>query len=186
MKEYKRAVEDKNIGPLIKTSMTRCIHCTRCVRFADEIAGVGVLGTTNRGRDTEIGTYIGNIFDHEMSGNVVDLCPVGGLSSKKYNFAATVPTPLKQNKKGISNTGGSLYTIGAARTFTNIAHKHTSAAENVLTKRAVSCSFSSVFHLQKAGMKPADFQKVTRVFKAATLIPAGMMLGGAAIARALN
>jgi NADH dehydrogenase (ubiquinone) Fe-S protein 1 len=86
--EYKRGVEDKNCGPLIKTIMTRCIHCTRCVRFAADIAGVEDLGTTNRGRDTEIGTYVSKVFQSELSGNVVDLCPVGALTSKPYTFIA--------------------------------------------------------------------------------------------------
>jgi NADH dehydrogenase (ubiquinone) Fe-S protein 1 len=84
--QYKRGVDDKNIGPLVKTIMTRCIHCTRCVRFATEIAGVEVLGTTLRGKDTEIGTYLEKIFTSELSGNVIDLCPVGALTSKPYAF----------------------------------------------------------------------------------------------------
>nr|AGH24330.1 NADH dehydrogenase subunit 11 [Reclinomonas americana ATCC 50283] len=84
--EYKRGVEDKNIGPLVKTIMTRCIHCTRCVRFATEIAGVPDLGTVGRGRDTEISTYIQKVFNSELSGNVIDLCPVGALTSKPYAF----------------------------------------------------------------------------------------------------
>ena len=84
--EFKRSTLDKNVGPLIKTIMTRCIHCTRCVRFADEIAGVGDLGTTSRGIDTEIGTYIEKIFQSELSGNVIDLCPVGALTSQSYAF----------------------------------------------------------------------------------------------------
>mmetsp|Transcript_9138 Transcript_9138/g.27498 ORF Transcript_9138/g.27498 Transcript_9138/m.27498 type:complete len:263 (+) Transcript_9138:93-881(+) len=82
--EYKRSVDDKYCGPLIKTIMTRCIHCTRCVRFATEIAGVEDLGTTGRGRDTEIGTYVEKIFGSEMSGNVIDLCPVGAITRKNY------------------------------------------------------------------------------------------------------
>lgn len=86
--EYKRGVEDKNLGPLVKTIMTRCIHCTRCVRFATEVAGVEDLGTVGRGRDTEISTYIEKIFDSELSGNVIDLCPVGALTSKPYAFTA--------------------------------------------------------------------------------------------------
>lgn len=184
--DMKRGVEDKNLGPIIKTVMTRCIHCTRCVRFADEVVGVPVLGTTNRGRDTEIGTYIGDIFDHEMSGNVVDLCPVGGLSSKKYNFGNNNNSnKYKQILNKQINTTSTPLTMITARSLSNIASSK-SAAENVLTRRAVSCSFSSVFHLQKAGMKPADFQRVTRVFKAATLIPAGLMLGGSAIATAMK
>merc|ERR1712146_23107 len=84
----KRGVTDKNCGPLIKTVMTRCIHCTRCVRFATEIAGVESLGTTNRGTDTEITTYIKKIFDSEVSANVIDICPVGGLTTKVYSLSA--------------------------------------------------------------------------------------------------
>jgi len=86
--ESKRAVEDKNIGPLIKTIMTRCIQCTRCVRFADEIAGVGDLGTTGRGNDLQIGTYVEKMFKSELSGNIIDICPVGALTSKPYAFTA--------------------------------------------------------------------------------------------------
>ncbi len=87
-KENKRAVEDKNIGPLIKTIMTRCIHCTRCVRFMTEIAGVSELGMTGRGEDVEITTYLEQGMTSEMSGNVIDLCPVGALTSKPYAFSA--------------------------------------------------------------------------------------------------
>jgi NADH dehydrogenase/NADH:ubiquinone oxidoreductase subunit G len=72
----KRAVEDKDIGPFIKTVMTRCIHCTRCIRFASEIAGISLLGTFGRGRGTEVGTYVEKLFKSEISGNVIDLCPV--------------------------------------------------------------------------------------------------------------
>lgn len=84
----KRAVEDKNIGPLIKTIMTRCIHCTRCIRFASEVAGVEDLGTTGRGNDMQVGTYVEKLFKSELSGNVIDLCPVGALTSKPYAFTA--------------------------------------------------------------------------------------------------
>ncbi|KAG2438840.1 hypothetical protein HXX76_005380 [Chlamydomonas incerta] len=86
--EAKRAVEDKNLGPLVKTVMNRCIHCTRCVRFASEVAGTAELGVTGRGRDSEIGTYVEKLMASEMSGNVVDLCPVGALTSKPYAFTA--------------------------------------------------------------------------------------------------
>ena len=82
----KRATEDKEFGPLVKTVMTRCIHCTRCVRFANDIAGAEELGTSGRGNDMQIGTYIEKALDTEMSGNVVDLCPVGALTSKPYAF----------------------------------------------------------------------------------------------------
>lgn len=84
----KRAVEDKDIGPLIKTIMTRCIHCTRCIRFASEVAGIDDLGTTGRGSDMQIGTYVEKFFLSELSGNVIDLCPVGALTSKPYAFTA--------------------------------------------------------------------------------------------------
>ncbi len=86
--ENKRIVGDKNIGPLIATDMTRCIHCTRCVRFGEEIAGVRELGATGRGEHMEIGTYIEQGVTSEMSGNVIDLCPVGALTSKPFRFAA--------------------------------------------------------------------------------------------------
>ena len=86
--ENKRAVEDKDLGPLIKTIMTRCIHCTRCVRFATEIAGVEEFGATGRGEDMEIGTYLEKALTSELSGNMIDICPVGALTSKPYAFAA--------------------------------------------------------------------------------------------------
>lgn len=84
----KRSVVDKYCGPLIKTIMTRCIHCTRCVRFATEVAGIDTLGTLKRGTETEIGAYIDRIFQSEIAGNVIDLCPVGALTSKPYAFTA--------------------------------------------------------------------------------------------------
>ncbi|XP_076094423.1 NADH-ubiquinone oxidoreductase 75 kDa subunit, mitochondrial-like isoform X1 [Mytilus galloprovincialis] len=84
----KRAVEDKNVGPLVKTIMTRCIHCTRCIRFASEVAGVEDLGTTGRGGDMQVGTYVEKMIKSELSGNVIDLCPVGALTSKPYAFTA--------------------------------------------------------------------------------------------------
>nr|CDJ81596.1 unnamed protein product [Haemonchus contortus] len=84
----KRAVEDKNIGPLVKTVMTRCIQCTRCVRFANEIAAFPDFGTTGRGNDLQIGTYVEKFFASELSGNIIDLCPVGALTSKPYSFTA--------------------------------------------------------------------------------------------------
>lgn len=84
----KRAVEDKDIGPLVKTIMTRCIHCTRCIRFASEVAGIDDLGTTGRGADMQVGTYIEKMFLSELSGNIIDLCPVGALTSKPYSFTA--------------------------------------------------------------------------------------------------
>ncbi len=86
--EEKRAVKDKDLGPLVGTVMTRCINCTRCVRFAEEIAGTPVLGQFNRGEDAEIGTFIDEVVNTELSGNLIDICPVGALTSKPYKYKA--------------------------------------------------------------------------------------------------
>jgi len=86
--ERKRVVKDKDIGPLVSTDMTRCIHCTRCVRFGQEIAGIQELGTIGRGERMQISTFIEASVDHELSGNIIDLCPVGALNSKPYRFSA--------------------------------------------------------------------------------------------------
>ena len=82
--EQKRVVKDEDIGPLVSTDMTRCIHCTRCVRFGQEIAGIQEMGGTGRGEQLRIGTYIGKAINHELSGNIIDLCPVGALNSKPF------------------------------------------------------------------------------------------------------
>ena len=87
-RENKRAVMDKNLGPLVKTVMTRCIHCTRCIRFATEIAGVEELGALGRGEHMEISNYVEQALTSELSGNIIDLCPVGALTSKPYAFSA--------------------------------------------------------------------------------------------------
>ena len=96
-KENKRSVPEKNMGPLIKTQMTRCIHCTRCVRFATEIAGVPEIGAIGRGEDMQITTYLEESVQSELSGNVIDLCPVGALTSKPYVFEAR-PWELKKTE----------------------------------------------------------------------------------------
>ena len=85
--EAKRVVKDKDIGPLVSTDMTRCIHCTRCVRFGEEIAGLPELGATGRGEEIEIGTYVEKSLESELAGNVIDLCPVGALNAKPSRFA---------------------------------------------------------------------------------------------------
>ena len=96
-KENKRSVPEKNMGPLIKTQMTRCIHCTRCIRFATEVAGVTELGAIGRGEDMQITTYLEQSMQSELSANVVDLCPVGALTSKPYVFEAR-PWELKKTE----------------------------------------------------------------------------------------
>ncbi|MBC7984713.1 MAG: NADH-quinone oxidoreductase subunit NuoG, partial [Candidatus Obscuribacterales bacterium] len=86
--ERKRVVKDKNIGPLVSTDMTRCIHCTRCVRFTQDVAGFQELGTVGRGESTEIGTFIEKSINHELSANIIDLCPVGALNNKPFRYQA--------------------------------------------------------------------------------------------------
>jgi len=86
--ERKRVVKDKNLGPLVSTDMTRCIQCTRCVRFGEEIAGIQELGTVGRGELMQISTYVEQSVDHELSGNIIDLCPVGALNNKPYRYRA--------------------------------------------------------------------------------------------------
>ncbi len=95
--ENKRSVSEKYMGPLIKTQMTRCIHCTRCVRFSTEVAGVPEIGAIGRGENMEITTYLEKSMDSELSGNVIDLCPVGALTSKPYAFSAR-PWELKKTE----------------------------------------------------------------------------------------
>src|ERR1700754_3675653 len=95
--ENKRAVEDKYIGALVKTIMNRCIHCTRCIRFSAEVAGVAELGAIGRGEDMEITTYLEGAMTSELQGNVIDLCPVGALTSKPYAFNAR-PWELKKTE----------------------------------------------------------------------------------------
>ena len=102
---YKRIVIDKNIGPIVKTVMTRCIHCTRCVRFSTEIAGTEQLGMYGRGVSSEIGTYVTKMFNSELSGNIIDICPVGALTSKQYPFLGRI-WELK-NIKSIDYSDGS-------------------------------------------------------------------------------
>ncbi|MGI9220246.1 MAG: NADH-quinone oxidoreductase subunit NuoG [Woeseiaceae bacterium] len=84
----KRVVKDKDIGPLVSTDMTRCIHCTRCVRFGEEVTGKQQLGTVERGENMKIGTYVEQSVDHELSANIIDLCPVGALNNKPYRYSA--------------------------------------------------------------------------------------------------
>ena len=96
-REAKRSVEDLDLGPLVSTTMTRCISCTRCVRFTSEIAGITVMGQTGRGEDAEIATYLNCTLDSNLQGNIIDLCPVGALTSKPYAFSAR-PWELKKTE----------------------------------------------------------------------------------------
>ncbi|MFK8026666.1 MAG: NADH-quinone oxidoreductase subunit NuoG [Gammaproteobacteria bacterium] len=105
--ERKRVVRDKNIGPLVSTDMTRCIHCTRCVRFGSEIAGVSELGATGRGEFLEIGTYIEKSLSSELSGNVIDLCPVGALNAKPSRMKARAWEMVEQSNISAHDSFGS-------------------------------------------------------------------------------
>jgi NADH-quinone oxidoreductase subunit G len=108
--ERKRVVKDKNVGPLIQTEMTRCIHCTRCVRFLEEIAGTSEMGGAGRGDRVEIGTCVENSIDSEMSGNIIDLCPVGALTNKPFRFAARAWELMARPSVAMhDNVGSSLY-----------------------------------------------------------------------------
>src|ERR1041385_3439348 len=109
--ENKRAVEDKYIGPLVKTIMTRCIHCTRCIRFSTEVAGVAELGAIGRGEDMEITTYLEQAMTSELQSNVVDLCPVGALTSKPYAFAARPWELIKTESIDVMDAVGSAIRI---------------------------------------------------------------------------
>ncbi|MFC0283493.1 NADH-quinone oxidoreductase subunit NuoG [Camelimonas abortus] len=109
--ENKRAVEDKYIGPLVRTSMNRCIHCTRCVRFTSEVAGVGDLGAIGRGEDMEITTYLEHAMGSELQGNVIDLCPVGALTSKPYQFRARPWELVKTESVDVMDAVGSAIRI---------------------------------------------------------------------------
>ena len=111
--ENKRAVRDKELGPLVKTIMTRCIHCTRCVRFATEVAGVEELGATGRGEDLEIGTYVERALTSELSGNIIDLCPVGALTSKPYAFVARPWELRKTETVDVMDAAGSNIRVDA-------------------------------------------------------------------------
>ncbi|QCK88871.1 NADH-quinone oxidoreductase subunit G [Phreatobacter aquaticus] len=111
--ENKRAVEDKYIGPLVKTVMTRCIHCTRCVRFTTEVAGISELGLIGRGEDAEITTYLEQAMSSELQGNVVDLCPVGALTSKPFAFNARPWELLKTESTDMMDAVGSAIRVDA-------------------------------------------------------------------------
>src|SRR5215472_4960591 len=111
--ESKRAVHDKYFGPLVKTSMNRCIHCTRCIRFLADIAGVEELGATGRGEEMEIGTYIERALSSELSANIIDLCPVGALTSKPYAFVARPWELVKTESVDVLDAVGSNIRIDA-------------------------------------------------------------------------
>jgi NADH-quinone oxidoreductase subunit G len=111
--ENKRAVQDKYMGPLIKTQMTRCIHCTRCIRFSSEVAGVSELGAMGRGEHMEVGTYVEKAITSELSGNLVDICPVGALTSRPYAFVARPWELTKTESIDVMDAVGSAIRVDA-------------------------------------------------------------------------
>ncbi|XP_013198805.1 NADH-ubiquinone oxidoreductase 75 kDa subunit, mitochondrial-like [Amyelois transitella] len=104
--EGKRAVEDKNLGPLIRAEMTRCIHCTRCIRFGSQVCGLDILGTSGRGVDMLVGTYVDKMFLSELSGNIIDLCPVGSLTAIPYMFKARPWEVTRTNSIDVTDATG--------------------------------------------------------------------------------
>jgi len=150
----KRTVEDKFCGPLIKTIMTRCIHCTRCVRFSSEIAGVDFFGTLNRGVHTEIGSYIKDSFNSEISGNVIDLCPVGALTSKVYAFK-TRPWELRtvESIDLSDSTGSNIYINFKEVEILRIIPKVNNEINNNLISDKARFSYDS-----------SKLQRITKIF----------------------
>ena len=118
--ENKRAVKNKHLGPLVSTIMTRCIHCTRCVRFSTEVAGVDDLGLLGRGESAEITTYLEKTIKSELSGNVIDLCPVGALTSKPYAFKARPWELNKTESIDVFDAMGSSIRIDTSVSYTHL------------------------------------------------------------------
>lgn len=158
----KRGVEDKDCGPLIKTIMTRCIHCTRCVRFGTEIAGLDYLGTLNRGTSTEIGGYVSKMFSSEISGNVIDLCPVGALTSKPYAFKAR-PWELRitENIDLMDGLGSNLYVSFKETEIVRITPKSNSHLnDNIISDKArFSYDFLKLNRIKNVYSKRKIFDK---------------------------
>jgi len=135
--ERKRVVKDKNVGPLVQTDMTRCIHCTRCVRFLEEIAGTSEMGGSGRGDRLEIGTCVENSIDSELSGNIIDLCPVGALTNKPFRFAARAWELVARPSVGAHDGVGSLlyHHVRAGRILRSVPRDNESTNEAWLSDR---------------------------------------------------
>jgi len=149
----KRGVEDKFLGTLIKTIMTRCIHCTRCVRFSDEFVGKRFLGTLNRGQHTEIGPYVSTFFDSNISGNVIDLCPVGALTSKIYAFKAR-PWELKTTESIdlTDSTGASIFVATKETEVVRVLPKKDNTLNNSFISDKTRFSFDAINTLRLSNL----------------------------------
>ena len=146
----KRAVKDENVGPLIATGMTRCIHCTRCVRFGDEVAGMKELGAVGRGEHTEIRTFINNSIDSELSGNLIDVCPVGALTSKPYRFSARA-WELQQHSTIAAHdpVGSNIYTHSLRNKIKRIVPKENEAINEVWLSDRDRFSYEGLSHTDR-------------------------------------
>jgi len=135
--ERKRVVKDKNVGPLVQTDMTRCIHCTRCVRFLEEIAGSSEMGGSGRGDRLEIGTCVENSIDSELSGNIIDLCPVGALTNKPFRFAARAWELTAKPSVGVHDGVGSLlyHHVRAGKILRSVPRDNEATNETWLSDR---------------------------------------------------
>jgi len=145
----KNAVEDKNLGFFIKSIMTRCIHCTRCIRFSKEIVGFKILGALNRGQKTEIGPYISSLFLSNLSGNIIDLCPVGALTSRLYAFKGR-PWELKINESiDLTDSNSSSITIAVKElNIVRILPKKNKILNNCIISDKARFSFDAVTNLR--------------------------------------
>ena len=149
--EKKRVVPSKNIGPLIATDMTRCIHCTRCVRFGQEIGGIMELGAYGRGEDTRIGTYMERAVSSEMSGNVIDLCPVGALTSKPYRYRGRPWENQQRDSIAAHDCVGSNLDIEVRRnTVMRVLPKENEAINEVWLSDRDRFSYTGLYHEQRA------------------------------------
>jgi len=149
--ENKRVVADKNIGPLIATEMTRCIHCTRCVRFGQEIGGIMELGATGRGENMRIGTYMERAVASEMSGNVIDLCPVGALTSKPYRFTGRPWENQQRDSIAPHDCVGSNLEVEVRRnTVMRVLPKENETINEVWLSDRDRFSYTGLYHEQRA------------------------------------
>jgi len=135
--ERKRVVKDKNVGPLVQTEMTRCIHCTRCIRFLEEIAGTAEMGGAGRGDRLEIGTCVENSIDSELSGNIIDLCPVGALTNKPFRFAARAWELVAKPSVAVHDSVGSclFHHVRRGKILRTVPREHEATNEAWLSDR---------------------------------------------------
>lgn len=148
--EPKRSLADQDLGPLIATEMTRCIYCTRCVRFGDEVAGLREMGAIGRGEDTEIGTYVTHAIKSEVSGNIVDLCPVGALTNKTYRFTAR-PWELEQAPSIAPHDclGSNIYTHTRYGTVMRVVARENKAINDIWVSDRDRYSYTGLYHPER-------------------------------------